>query len=266
MDMSENGDVESRATPGRATKTLRSTWEMTKSLGAAILFVLALRFFVLEPFKIPSGSMIPTLKIGDHIFVTRFSYGLEIGFRDHRWKFAPFAKPHRGDVIVFIYPQDPSLHYIKRVIGLPGDRIAVKDTVVWVNGEPAKLEPVSDRSLLEGHGDEHSDLSGAELYREYLPGVKEPHYVAMDPFNRAPLGINVYYREIEVPEDSYFVMGDNRDHSMDSRSWGFVPYNLIKGKAQIVWLSLDWADPTARLGENIVVPSVRWSRWFNLIH
>ena len=198
--------------------------EWVESLGAALIIALFLRSFVLEAFKIPSGSMIPTLLVGDHIFVNKFIYGVRlpiIGKRIIEW-----GNPERGEVIVFAYPHDPDKDYIKRVIGIPGDRILVKDHEVYVNGKrvvQSRGEPltyVDDATGMNRQAIHHfAALGNAQFSIIYEP--KRSH---------ASL-------EYVVEEGHVFVMGDNRDNSADSRAWGQVPFENIKGRAMVVWWS-----------------------------
>ena len=168
----------------------------------AVILALLIRTFVVQAFKIPSGSMEPTLLVGDHILVNKFIYGVKIPFI--RNTLIPISKPQRDDVIVFIYPHDTSKDYIKRVIGLPGDHIEIFDQKINING-----------TLYE---DKHG------VYSEVRNGSP-------------PIMAKKRYRPIIVPENHLFVMGDNRDHSSDSRVWGFVPLKSVKGKAFIIYWS-----------------------------
>lgn len=214
------------------------------SLLLAIAVVLAIRSVLIEAFKIPSGSMIPTLYIGDQIFVNKASYGIRVPYTDwigekpiYLWKFDP---PSRGDIIVFKYPEDPSIFYIKRITAVPGDTIEMRNKVLYVNGEALKREPVEEEKLDKIF----KDLS---YTNRYLRENMDPRY---ETFSENRRGIvmsdnNAHFSEnfppIKVPEDRYFVMGDNRDDSQDSRFWGFVPFHYIKGRAVVIWLSL-WID------------------------
>ncbi len=217
-------------------------WEQIKSLGVAIIIVLAVRSSVIEAFKIPSGSMIPTLMVGDYIFVNKFAYGWKAPFWD--WfvreplHIGPSTLPERGDVIVFKYPKDESLHYIKRVVGLPGDRVAVHGKVIYLNGTPVKRELAESPSAVVAsiEGREY-DKSALQLFNEDVPGRPLKHYVLAD--SSRPYFANS--GEVEVPEGHLFVMGDNRDYSADSRVWGFVPLTNVRGKALFIWFSL-WLD------------------------
>lgn len=195
-----------------------------KSYFIIIAVIFGLRSFVVEPFQIPSGSMLPTLKIGDFILVNKFEYGLRLPVLNTT--IIPTTQPEAGDVVVFKYPRDPSLNYIKRLIGLPGDRISYRDKVLTVNGEvvpkaflarlPVSLNP---------------NKEPVELYRETLGGL------AYETYNSYRFTPNE--NDWVVPEGHYFVMGDNRDNSADSRSWGFVPEGNLKGRAFYVWLHWD---------------------------
>lgn len=216
---------------------------------AAVIFV---RSFLFEPFKIPSSSMLPTLAIGDHIVVSKFTFGLSLPFT--KIELVKWDAPERGDVIVFLFPRDESLHYIKRVVGVPGDRVEFKGTQLLINGEAVFREEVADPSYLQSLGPS-GPLSG-QFYREKLG--EHSHYVR---YNQS----NSFKQPKEppsevVPADSYFVVGDNRDDSYDSRSWGYVPRKNIKGKAQFVLLSLDPERPWNSLG------NVRWNRCGTLIY
>ncbi len=219
-------------------------YENIISLAFALLIVFMIRSSVVEAFKIPSGSMIPTLHVGDHIFVNKFAYGLKIPFSD--WLdsgpiyIVKRDPPKKGDIIVFKFPKPgENVYYIKRVVGVPGDTIEVKDRILLVNGQPVSLEKVPDEKMLALLGDipkeENYNPADLELFIEDLAGQK--HWTLVDKSN--------YFAEnfapITVPEGSYFAMGDNRDHSNDSRGWGFVPEANIRGKAMIIWLSI-WVD------------------------
>jgi len=208
----------------------REPWpvEYSRSLFPVILIVLLVRSFLAEPFRIPSSSMMPTLLIGDFILVNKFAYGLRLPVLDTL--VLPVGEPERGDVVVFRYPRDPSQDYIKRVIGLPGDEIVYRNKTLLINGQPVVAEPIG-RYIGEGGG---RDMTGAELKRELLPG--QDHEILQKSGNfYMPRGEGVW----KVPEDAYFVMGDNRDNSEDSRYWGFVPEENLVGEAFLIWMNWD---------------------------
>lgn len=208
--------------------------EYARSFFPVILIVLLLRSFVVEPFRIPSGSMMPTLLVGDFILVNKFTYGL-------RWpvlnrKFLELGQPAAGDVIVFRYPPDPSIDYIKRVIGIPGDRIEYRNKTLFVNGQPIQRTPLGTY-VGTGAG---TSQTGFDMALEDLRGVE--HKVLIHP--RAPdfapgCDVLAYGRSLTVPPGSYFVMGDNRDNSKDSRCWGLVPDQNLVGKAFMIWMNWD---------------------------
>jgi signal peptidase I len=210
-----------------------------KSFTFIILGVLIFRSVLFEPFKIPSGSMIPTLMIGDFILVNKFSYGFKVPFSD--WFSDPIyltgpQAPERGDVIVFKYPQDPSLNYIKRVVGLPGDTIEVVDKIVYVNGTAIEALEKDGKEIMEDMDEKYKKYD----FKFYQAKTgKASHTIQLDPNNY----YNSDYTQTVVPKDSYFAMGDNRDFSADSRSWGFVPFANIKGKAILVWFSFAFPLP-----------------------
>ncbi len=225
--------------------------EYARSFFPVILAVLVLRSFIVEPFRIPSGSMMPTLLVGDFILVNKFSYGL-------RWpvlnsKFIELGEPERGDVVVFRFPQNESVDYIKRVVAVPGDEVYYRGKVLYVNGEPAKQLPLP-HYVGEGAGRGHTGLVRAV---ENLDGAE--HQILVNP--RAPdlpPGCRVLAGgPITVPEDSYFVMGDNRDNSNDSRCWGFVPEANLVGKAFAIWMHWD--------GQREGFP-IAFDRLFDVIH
>jgi signal peptidase I len=216
--------------PGQVAATLKESTlvEYCKSFFPVILAVLLLRSFLVEPFRIPSGSMMPTLLVGDFILVNKFAYGIRLPVVNT--KIIEIGEPQRGDVVVFRYPKDPSVDYIKRVIGLPGDRIGYFNKVVYINGEPAGQVP-SGVYIGKGSG---VNMSGASLRREQLDSMQ--HEVLVMP--RTP-GLE---GEFMVGEDEYFVMGDNRDNSNDSRYWGSVPESNLVGKAFTIWMNWDSAN------------------------
>jgi len=191
--------------------------EYSRSFFPVLFIVLVVRSFVVEPFQIPSGSMLPTLKIGDFILVNKFSYGLRLPVANKL--VFEIDDPKRGDVMVFRYPKDDKVNYIKRVIGLPGDRLRYENKVLYINGEPAAQRFIA--ALPAGNPER-------KLLSEALGSVEHEIYNSLQP------GQNM--REIVVPEGHYFMMGDNRDHSNDSRYWGFVPEDHIVGKAFAVWM------------------------------
>jgi signal peptidase I len=221
----------------------------------AIAIVLVLRSSFVEPYKIPSGSMIPTLFIGDHIFVNKFAYGLKVPlteyFLDRPISVTTPTVPARGDVIVFRYPRDESINYIKRVVGLPGDLLALRDKVLYINNNPVERTNLKDDYLLEGI-ENNDDRQILQLFEENLTGIKHP--VLQD--GKSLLSSD--YGPIEVPKDKIFVMGDNRDRSSDSRIWGFVPLENVKGKAMFIWLNLLFG------GEQLI--KFRFDRIARLIH
>ncbi len=225
--------------------------EYARSFFPVILIVLLLRSFLVEPFRIPSGSMMPTLLVGDFILVNKFAYGL-------RWpvlnsKFVKIGEPQRGDVVVFRFPQEPSVDYIKRVVGLPGDRIYYRNKTPYVNGQPVPHTP-SGEYVGVGAG---AGQTGYEEAVEELGDVK--HDILLNPMAPdLPLGCQVLaYGPVTVPPGRYFVMGDNRDNSNDSRCWGFVPEANLVGKAFAIWMNWD--------GQRDGFP-IDWSRLGNIIH
>lgn len=202
--------------------------EYARSFFPIVLIVLVLRSFLVEPFRIPSASMMPTLLIGDFILVNKFAYGVRLPVLDT--KIIPVGEPKRGDVVVFRFPNDPSLDYIKRVIGLPGDTIKYIGKQLYINGEKVKRTRLG-RYQGVGQGDE---MTGAIEFVEDLPNVE--HSILNQRERPAING------EFVIPEGHYFVMGDNRDNSNDSRYWGMVPEKNLVGRAFYVWMNWDWEN------------------------
>jgi signal peptidase I len=221
-------------------KVLAQPWwlDWTAGLFPVILAVFVLRSFLFEPFKIPSGSMIPTLLVGDLILVNKFTYGLRLPVLNTR--LTEGTPPKRGDVMVFRYPPKPSLDYIKRVVGVPGDEVAYLNKKLTVNGQPVPEARVSDyfdrdamryfKQFQEQLGDKTHRLLNDDERPAFVPGVEE-----------FPFKQNCRYSVegvvCKVPEGHYFMMGDNRDNSLDSRYWGFVPDKNIVGKAFLIWMN-----------------------------
>lgn len=223
----------------RASQLRPPMWlEYTASFFPVILFVFVLRSFVVEPFKIPSGSMIPTLLVGDLILVNKFTYGIRLPIVDK--KVIPLNDPKRGDVVVFRYPKDQSLDYIKRLVGLPGDTVEYRNKVLFINGQKQSLTPLEkfyDSSSFQ-YSLQYSEKLGNKTHR-ILNDQDAPNYViAHEDF---PFSENCNYDvtgfKCVVPQGHYFMMGDNRDNSSDSRVWGFVADRQIVGKAFLVWMN-----------------------------
>ncbi len=203
--------------------------EYARSFFPVLLLVLLLRSFLAEPFRIPSGSMMPTLLVGDFILVNKFAYGIRLPVINK--KIIAIDEPKRGDVVVFRYPKDPSVDYIKRVIGLPGDKISYDDNKqLTVNDAPVKQLSMG---LYQGLG-AGQEMTGAERFQENLTGIE--HNILIR--HEAPT-VSV---DFIVPEGQYFMMGDNRDNSNDSRYWGTVPEENLVGRAFLIWMSWDWQN------------------------
>ena len=207
--------------------------DYARSFFPIFLIVLLIRSFIVEPFRIPSGSMMPSLLVGDFILVNKYAYGLRLPVTDT--KLVEIGEPGRGDVVVFRFPLDKSTDYIKRIVGVPGDRIAYRDKVLYINDEP--MEYLA-RGTYQGEGSGERE-TGSLLATEKLAGTEHPVLVNA----RAPdfgFGCTVLAAgAVTVPNDHYFVMGDNRDNSNDSRCWGFVPEDHLVGKAFAIWMNWD---------------------------
>lgn len=212
--------------------------DYARSFLPIFLIVLLLRSFVVEPFRIPSGSMMPTLLVGDFILVNKFTYGLRLPVL--RTKVLDNNDPERGDVVVFRYPIDPKVDYIKRIVGLPGDKIRYAQKTLFVNGEPQPMSAIGQYRA-DGSG---TRANGSIEATEKLGNID--HQVLVNPFvPDFPQGCNVLRNgEFTVKPGHYFAMGDNRDDSNDSRCWGEVPEANLVGKAFMIWMSWD----TARSG------------------
>lgn len=227
--------------------------EYPKSFFPVILIVFLLRSFLVEPFKIPSGSMLPTLLVGDFILVNKFTYGIRLPVVNI--KLADLNQPQRGEVMVFRYPENPSLDYIKRVVGVPGDKIEYRDKRLTINGEAVKTVAAGEYNYVEGglnfvatlRLDENLGNSRhAILVQSGVPGVQ------IGGVRSFPFRNNCAYNDAgfacTVPPGHYFMMGDNRDSSSDSRYWGFVPEANIVGKAFLIWWNF---DEFKRIGQSI---------------
>lgn len=244
------------------TRPASTLFDNVKTILYAGLIAIGIRTVAFEPFNIPSGSMIPTLQIGDYLFVSKFSYG----YSRYSLPFSPplfsgriFGRlPDRGDVAVFKYPRDTSIDYIKRIVGLPGDRLQMKGGQLFINGtQVARVDAGTDVAE-----DEKGIGTQLKRYMETLPGGRE-HYILKASDNE-PLDNTVEYK---VPEGYVFAMGDNRDNSSDSRvmnSVGFIPVDNLVGRAEFIFFSI---DPTASWLQPWLWPQeIRWNRLFSGIN
>lgn len=267
-DSPDAGEATARSEQGPAAPAGRSALvDYAATVGKAVLIALALRLFVIEAYQIPSGSMIPSLLVGDHIFVNKLSYGIRIPLV--HWQPLRWGAYRRGEVVVFAHPLDDELplwdrrDFVKRIAGLPGDSVEIKGEVLYVNGAPQARRQLSERlAYFDRFGDAgpwfraHGELWEERLENEDGRGVE--HAVLRD-------GDHIHFpREgpFRVPQGHLFVLGDNRDHSQDGRAGGgwFVPFDHVKGRALFVWWS--WGMPGTRSPEE---PGVRAERLFRTI-
>jgi signal peptidase I len=249
-----------RGTVGSAIQ-LPTTVEYAHSFLPVLVVVLVVRAFIFEPFRIPSDSMMPTLQDGDFIAVNKFAYGLRLPVLNR--KFLDLGAPQRGDVVVFRYPVDPAINYIKRLVGLPGDRVQVKNDQLIVNGVPVPLQLVGKYN--DGcYIDIPESVEQLGTHRHRILACRTPDYIQAEPLASCRRAIRVSYQcndptngqapdhndfpETEVPAGHYLMIGDNRDNSEDGRFWGFVPEENLVGKATRIWLNLRW-------------PSEGWPAW-----
>ena len=241
VEITEEQRREVLRTLNRPRTRFRMVWDWMKSFIIAVFLFLVIRTFLVEAFKIPTGSMEHTLLVGDFLLVNKAVYGAEVPFTG---KHLPaFEKPKRGDIIVFEWPEDPSKNFVKRLIGLPGDTLEMRDGVVFLNGRSLPEEYVV-------HSNPEADQSAAEFgwQREFL-------------VRRAAASVGYHpsrnnWGPLIVRDRSYFVLGDNRDNSYDSRYWGFVPDSLVKGRPLVVYYSYS-RDSIRRFPW---VTNIRWRR------
>jgi signal peptidase I len=274
MSKNNNSMASARGVGGKQEEGL---WETAKVILQALAIAFFVRTFLFQPFNIPSSSMYPTLKIGDYLFVSKLSYGYGKysfnfsfgGFSGPPWvsccsfidfpgrKILPGA-PARGDVAVFKYPQDLNIDYIKRVIGLPGDHIQMKQGVLFINGQEVKKLRVED--YVDPHGESGGPGAAVAQFQETLPNGVTYNVLDFGDFSQDNTD------EYVVPADHYFMMGDNRDNSQDSRfldKVGYVPLENFMGRADVIFFSF---APGASLAEPWKWPlQIRWSRFFNFI-
>lgn len=230
----------------QAKKSLKGTWpQAITTFLLPLLIVFAIRWLIIEPFVIPSGSMIPGLLIHDHILVKKYSLGLKIPFSDY-W-LARWRVPQRGEVLVFRFPENPDVFYIKRLIGLPGDTVIVQGSgKITVN---AKEWPLTPRESLDDDG-----------FKYFIESDGDHKHIVR--FYGSPLSSDES-KEYQVPQGEYFFMGDNRDQSSDGRVWGFVPEKYLVGPASLIWLS---CESTLTSVSYICDPrQIRWQRLFNSV-
>jgi signal peptidase I len=253
------------AEQGREASRSQRWGETLRAVFWAAVLALGIRTFVIEPFKIPSGSMIPTLLVGDYVLVKKFAYGVRLPIVDTL--VLEMDPPQRGDIVVFRYPDNPRQDFIKRIVGVPGDRVEMRENRPWVNGQPLDRIPQGVYEYSDGHG----RRVRSQRFTEIAPGGAE--YTVIQSLAGAPPGSGD--RSWVVPEGHYFMMGDNRDNSQDSRRWSntFVAASQIKGKAfRIHWSWVVSSEPQPERGfvmdllytvyrvVTFQVEEVRWGR------
>nr|VFK31660.1 MAG: signal peptidase I Serine peptidase. MEROPS family S26A [Candidatus Kentron sp. MB]VFK32748.1 MAG: signal peptidase I Serine peptidase. MEROPS family S26A [Candidatus Kentron sp. MB]VFK77305.1 MAG: signal peptidase I Serine peptidase. MEROPS family S26A [Candidatus Kentron sp. MB] len=235
------------APPKKGKGLMAKVVDYARSFFPVFLIVLLLRSFLVEPFRIPSGSMLPTLEIGDFILVNKFTFGIRLPILNE--KIVDLSQPERGDVVVFRFPEDGVTPYIKRVVGLPGDYVDYRHDTLFINGNSVRREFVSTYTATGPN----RRMNGAGRYLEYLDGAD--HHILIQPI---PMGMlqekpDYPYTPFRIPEGHYFVIGDNRDNSRDSRYWGTVPDENLIGKAFFIWMNFQWGEGVnwARIGDKI---------------
>lgn len=226
--------------------------ENLRQLAIFLVLILAFRWSVASPYQVPTASMEPTIKVGDRLLAYKLAYDLKVPFTDYT--LMSWANPQRGDIIVFKYPKEPDVDYVKRIVGLPGDKIHVENNILYINGvAQERTDHDNDRSILS---DIHDNADIKTLSVEKLGDLD--HWVIQDRGSSALFSLSMKYPadggDYTVPPDSYFCMGDNRDNSTDSRSWGQVPRSYVKGKALFVMWSAFTTD-------NGFWPMIRWNRF-----
>ncbi|MCM2282407.1 MAG: signal peptidase I [Bdellovibrionaceae bacterium] len=245
----------------RKQRSLKGTWPLALAeLFGALLFVLAIRWALFEPYVIPSGSMLPTLLVHDHIFVNKFAYGLRLPFTSRY--LVTWGRPRRGDIIVFRSLEEPSMFLIKRIVGLPGEKVEVIGSgSILINGKPLPSESLKSSQAA-------GQIAGWTT-------AEQGEYMGRFDFVRETLGetpsmtirergVDAGHQLYQVPSDHVFVMGDNRNHSADSRVFGPLPVELILGRASVIWLS---CEETLREESRVCHPqSMRWERIFEVVH
>lgn len=218
--------------------------DYARSFFPILLIVLIIRSFIVQPFRVPTGSLEPTILPGDFILVNQFAYGLH--FPVFNWEILPLGKPKRGDIVVFHWPVNSQRDFVKRVVGLPGDHISYINKILYINGKAAKQKFI-------GYASDSNSPTGpswtVKVMQENLFGIKHNIYLCVNNNSHCPIAMVQNYHDLIVPPGEYFMMGDNRDNSDDSRYWGFVPEKDLVGKAFLIWLS--WNSATHR---------VRWQR------
>ena len=218
--------------------------EYARSFFPVLLLVLIFRSFLFEPFKIPSKSMVPTLLVGDFIVVNKYIYGLRLPVLNT--KIVPVSEPERGEVVVFRKPNEEHINMIKRVVGLPGDTVTVRNKQLYINGEAVPTEHKGRYRTSDNKCDR--PRLGIDRYQEMLG--EHGHDILLDTRH----GNRVREGSWQVPEGHYFMMGDNRDDSLDSRAWGFVPEDHLVGRAAMIWLNIDVGEGCmdwSRVGDSI---------------
>lgn len=266
--MSRRERARAEADPGEARSSLRGFWEQFSTLVVAVMIALGIRAFVIEPYRIPSGSMFPTLLIGDHLFVNKFVYGIKLPFT--RIRLPGLREPERGDVVVFsvakrgpqTFPADlrpdlPTEEFVKRIVGIPGDRLEFRDGRVWLNGEPVEARPL---------GEPFEDDAGRLLSQLEVSMGERSFRILDDPQVSLPEPAPVV-----VPPGRYFMLGDNRDHSKDSRFWGTVELAEVKGPAMFLYWSWDFNGGWTELANpltwwRLLTEEMRWDRMGDGVH